>query len=492
MEKFICIHGHFYQPPRENPWTDQIEDQPSARPYRNWNERITSECYAANLASQILKSDQTVEEVINNYTRISFNFGPTLLAWMERSARSVHDQLIRADQDSMKSFNGHGSALAQSYNHMIMPLANERDKETQVIWGIKDFEYRFKRKAEGMWLPEAAVNYKTLGHLAKNGIQFTILAPHQAKAIRLHGHQEWHHVNQHSLDTTRPYLCHLPSGNAIILFFYNGIISHEIAFGELLKNGESFAWRLVKEFDAHKQKGGLVHVSTDGETFGHHHYFGNMALSYCLRYIEKNKLARLTNYAEYLEMFPPTFEVDIHENTSWSCAHGVERWRSNCSCGSLEGTNANQSWRQYLREALDWLRDQLTIIYEVEWPVVLGDPWKVRNDYISIILAVSHDNVVSLLGDMLDARKSLALLEMQRYAMLMYTSCGWFFEDVSRIETIKILQYAARAIELAREITRKNLEPEFLARLEKAQSNYPDLDNGKKIYEMFVKTGILG
>ncbi len=492
MDKYICIHGHFYQPPRENPWTDQIEDQPSALPYRNWNERITAECYAANLASQILAPDRTVSEIVNNYTKMSFNFGPTLMSWMERSAKDVHDKIVQADQESIKNFSGHGSALAQCYNHMIMPLANERDKETQVIWGIKDFEYRFKRKPEGMWLPETAVDVKTLEQLAAQGIKFTILAPRQAKAIRKIGHHEWHHVSQHGIDTARPYLCNLPSGKSISLFFYNGGISHEIAFAELLKNGENFAWRLVKDFELHKEKQGLVHVATDGESYGHHHFFGNMALSYCLRYIEKNNLAKLTNYGEYLEKFPPTHEVEIYENSSWSCAHGVERWRSNCNCGSLDGTNQSQEWRKYLRETLDWLRGQLTIIYEVEWPYVLGEPWKVRNDYISIMLNVSHDNVVNLLGDMLDAKKSLELLEMQRYAMLMYTSCGWFFEDVSRIETIKILQYAARAIELARGITKKNLEPEFLSRLEKAQSNYPDLGNGKKIYEMFVKTGILG
>lgn len=492
MEKYICIHGHFYQPPRENPWTEQIEDQPSAVPFRNWNERITSECYESNLSSQILSADKSISEVVNNYSKISFNFGPTLLSWMERSVKETHDRIIQADKETMKNFSGHGSAMAQCYNHMIMPLANDRDKQTQVIWGIKDFEYRFKRKPEGMWLPETAVDYRTLESLSKAGIKFTLLAPHQAKNIRKIGLQEWHQVNQHSLDTARPYLCHLPSGNTITLFFYNGAISHEIAFGELLKNGENFAWRLVKEFDHHKEKHGLVHIATDGESYGHHHLFGNMALSYCLRYIEKNNLAKLTNYAEYLTKFPPTFEVEIHENSSWSCAHGVERWRSNCSCGSLDGTNKSQEWRKYLRDALDWLRDQLIIIYEVEWPYVLGEPWKVRNDYISIMLNLSHDNVVNLLGDMLDAKKSLALLEMQRYAMLMYTSCGWFFEDVSRIETIKILQYAARAIELAREITRKNLEPEFLNRLEKAESNYPDLENGRKIYEMFVKTGILG
>jgi alpha-amylase/alpha-mannosidase (GH57 family) len=491
MQRFICIHGHFYQPPRENPWTDQIEDQPSASPYRNWNERITAECYESNAASHILDEHQRLKEIVNNYSKISFNFGPTLLTWMERSAPLIYARLLQADRDSVKQFSGHGSAIAQAYNHMIMPLANAHDKETQIVWGIKDFEYRFQRFPEGMWLPETAVDITTLECLASHGIKFTLLAPYQAKQIRPIGSKKWETVNPETFNTMKSYVCHLPSGKTITLFFYNGKISHQIAFGDLLKNGENFAKRLVHEFYSGSAMGGLVHVATDGETYGHHHFFGNMALSYCLRFIEKNHLAHLTNYGEYLEKCPPVDEVEIHENTSWSCSHGIERWRSSCGCGSLDGSNKTQMWRKGLREALDWLRDQLIVIYEIEWPVVLGEPWKIRNEYISIILKMSHENVIGLLGNMLDAKKALALLEMQRYAMLMYTSCGWFFEDVSRIETIKILQYAARALELAKEITGRDLEPAFLDRLEEAKSNYEDLGDGKKIYEMFVKSGLI-
>ena len=291
MNKFVCIHGHFYQPPRENPWLDEVEVQDSAFPYHDWNERVTAESYARNADARILDDSQRIVDIVNNYSKISFNFGPTLLSWMEKKDPEIYRSIVEADRLSQKNFSGHGSAIAQVYNHMIMPLANSRDKRTQVIWGIKDFEFRFKRKPEGMWLAETAVDLETLDIMAEQGIKFTVLAPHQAKG---------------RVDPHVPYRCHLPSGRKICIFFYDGPIALGVAFEGLLNNGEQFARRLTNDFSSSDPNAQLVHVATDGETYGHHHKFGDMALAYCLHYIEEHQLAQLTVYGEFLEKFPPT------------------------------------------------------------------------------------------------------------------------------------------------------------------------------------------
>jgi alpha-amylase/alpha-mannosidase (GH57 family) len=489
MARFICIHGHFYQPPRENPWLEVIEMQDSAYPYHDWNQRIASECYAPNAASRILDSEKNIIDIVNNYSRISFNFGPTLLSWLEKREPETYRAVIEADRESQKRFSGHGSALAQCYSHMIMPLANRRDKRTQVIWGIKDFEHRFGRKPEGMWLPETAADIETLDIMAGQGIKFTILSPGQAKRIRKIGGK---------INPRIPYLCELPSGKSIALFFYDGPVSHEIAFGRLLESGEEFAKRLAGIFSDEPKKHQLVHIATDGETYGHHHRFGDMALAYCLYHIEKKNLAKITIYGEYLEKYPPGQRVEIIENSSWSCAHGVGRWRANCGCSSGANPGWHQKWRKSLREAMDWLRDSLIPVYEKEMKKLVRDPWKARDAYVDVILDRSYQNVENFFykhaSHFLSKEenvKTLKLLEMQKYAMFMYTSCGWFFDDISGIETVQVILYAARAIQLAKEAAGIDLEPEFIKRLEKAEGNVSGLENGAKVYEQVVAPEML-
>ena len=492
-KKYVCIHGHFYQPPRENAWLEVIELQDSAHPYHDWNERISAECYGPNGSSRILDEDKVIRKIQNNYAHTSFNFGPTLLSWMEVNDTDAYQSILDADKESMEHFGGHGSAMAQVYNHIIMPLANLRDKETQVIWGIRDFEYRFKRPPKGMWLAETAVDTETLEVLAKYGIEFTVLAPRQAKAVRKIGDSDWRDVNDQSINTKKAYTCNLPSGKSIAIFYYDGPASQGIAFDGLLYDGKNFAERLLGSFDSNDGEAQLVHVATDGETYGHHHKRGDMALAYCLDYIRNDNRAEVTNYAQFLELFPPTEETQIRENTSWSCYHGVERWRSNCGCHSGGKPEWNQEWRKPLREALDWLRDELAAIFEREASKHLKDPWAARNDYIKIVVkrndsAVKRflkEHAVETLDDSA-INKSLRLLELQRHCMLMYTSCGWFFDEISGIETIQIMQYACRAIQLSRQLTDVDLEAGFLEKLAPAISNVQSMGTAADVYKRLV------
>ncbi|MBL7871722.1 MAG: DUF3536 domain-containing protein [Cyclobacteriaceae bacterium] len=489
QNKFVCIHGHFYQPPRENAWLEVIEVQDSAHPYHDWNERITAECYEPNATSRILDESRIIKNIVNNYARISFNFGPTLLSWMELYAPETYAAILEADKQSLINFGGHGSAVAQVYNHIIMPLANTRDKETQILWGIRDFEYRFKRKPEGMWLAETAVDTETLEVLAENAIKFTILAPRQAKAVRKMGTTEWTAVHDRTVNTTKAYRCNLPTGKSIIVFFYEGDISQGIAFNGLLNDGKRFAERLVSTFNKDDKGPQLVHVATDGETYGHHHKHGEMALAFCLDDIEKGKEATLTNYAQFLELCPPEEEAQIVEDSSWSCVHGVERWRENCGCNSGK-PGYHQLWRKPLRAALDWLRDRVEVIFEQEGSKVVSDPWKARNAYINIVLKRSDDHIKRFLDDhaLPDAspNRILRLMEMQRHAMLMYTSCGWFFDEISGIETTQVMQYACRVIQLVNQIGHPDLEPEFIKRLEEAPSNVAAYLTGAMVYKNVV------
>jgi alpha-amylase/alpha-mannosidase (GH57 family) len=498
MERYICIHGHFYQPPRENPWLEAIELQDSAYPYHDWNERITAECYAHNAASRILSGDGRILKIPNNYARISFNFGPTLLAWLADKSPELYENIIAADRMSRETFSGHGSAMAQAYNHLILPLANSRDRYTQVYWGIRDFEHRFGRKPEGMWLPETAVDLESLDIMAELGVRFTILAPHQARRVRRLGRRQWQDVSGQRIAPTRAYELKLPSGRKINLFFYDGPVSRGVAFGDLLERGENLAHRLRGAFGPDRRRPQLVHIATDGETYGHHRRHGDMALAYALDYIESEKLARLTNYGEYLEKHPPTFEVEIFENTSWSCAHGVERWWNNCGCHSGMHPEWSQAWRTPLRNALDWLRDRLVPRFEARAGELLKDPWAARNDYIQVILDRRPENLTQFLHR--HARRKLEadeeitvlrLLELQRHAMLMYTSCGWFFDELSGIETVQVIQYASRVIQLAREVFGEDLEGEFLERLALAQSNIPEYQDGRQIYDKFVRPAMV-
>ncbi|GAX60531.1 alpha-amylase/alpha-mannosidase [Candidatus Scalindua japonica] len=494
MNKHICIHGHFYQPPRENPWLEEIEFQDSAYPYHDWNEKITAECYAPNTAARILDSENRIIEITNIYAKISFNFGPTLLSWMEKYKPEVYQAILDADKLSMVNFSGHGSAIAQAYNHMIMPLANKRDKYTQVKWGIKDFEKRFNRYPEGIWLPETAVDIDTLEVLSSLGIKFTVLSQRQAERVKRTGETEsWIDATEEKIDSTLNYLCHLPSGQSINIFFYNGQIAQEVSFGNLLKDGEGFAERLLSAFDHDNDHPQIVHIATDGETFGHHHRFGDMALSYCLHHIESGNRARITNYGEYLDKHPPAHIVEIINNSSWSCVHGVERWRDNCGCNSGANPEWDQEWRKPLREAMDWLRDRIVPVFRSEASKYFEDPWHVRNEYIEIILDRSQNNIGSFLKKYAvrelsrhEMIRALKILEMQRNAMLMYTSCGWFFDDLSGIETIQIMQYALITMQYAEDLQKLSLNPEYLKFLQNVQNNTSD--NTLEIYKMFVES----
>jgi alpha-amylase/alpha-mannosidase (GH57 family) len=485
MQRYLCIHGHFYQPPRENPWLEAIEVQDSAHPYHDWNERITAECYAPNAAARILDGDHRIERIVNNYSRISFNFGPTLLAWMERKRPEVYRAIRDADVRSRARFSGHGSALAQAYHHSILPLANRRDKRTEILWGIADFEHRFGRKPEGMWLPETAVDLESLDLMAEAGILFTILEPHQARRVRARnakGKEPWTDVGGGAIDPSVPYEVKLRDGRRIAVFFYDGAVSRAVAFEGLLMSGERFADRLLSTVPADPERDRLVNIATDGETYGHHHRYGEMALSYALHHVEVNGLARLTNYGEYLASHPPESEVEIVENTAWSCVHGVGRWREDCGCHTGGQAGWTQSWRAPLRQALDGLRDELAPLWEREAAKFFADPWGARDESIEVRLAGP--------AAPLDAR-ALKLLELQRHALLMYTSCGWFFNDVGGIETVQILRYAGRVVQLARELLGVDLEPELLRRLEEAKSNVPATGTGRDLYERLVRPSMV-
>ena len=500
-KRFICIHGHFYQPPRENPWLETVETQDSAAPYHDWNERICAECYAPNGAARIVNEKSQIARIVNNYARISFNFGPTLLSWLKENAPRTYRMILDGEGRSKQRNRGHSSAMAQVYNHMILPLANARDRVTQIRWGIADYRHRFGHAPEGMWLAETAADTGTLELLAQEGIRFTVLAPRQCKRVRaLSGGKvgsnegkptgDWIPSPNATVDPTHPYLVRFDSGTSLAVFFYDGPTSRAIAFEGLLNSGEGFVARLKQGFQDNSQPQ-LVHVATDGESYGHHHRHGEMALAYALRLMEQDKNARLINYGSFLEQFPPQWEAEIYDNSSWSCDHGVERWRSNCGCnGGKAGWN--QLWRAPLREALDQLRDSLAPLTEAAGNLLFKDVWAARDEYIHVILDRNLDNVERFFANHQqhpltdsDRVRAVELMEMQRHTQLMYTSCGWFFDDISGIETVQIIAYAARVIQIAQELfldAASGLELAFLDKLALAKSNVPSAGDGAKIY----------
>ncbi len=507
VTRYVCVHGHFYQPPRENPWLETVEVQDSAEPYHDWNDRITAECYAPNGASRIQNKQNEITRIVNNYARMSFNFGPTLLSWLQDKAPRTYRMILDADQASARRYSGHGSAMAQVYNHIIMPLASERDAITQIRWGVADFESRFNRKPEGMWLAETAVNRAVLDLMAKEGIKFTVLAPNQCARVRrmeptpVEGKGDWFGTPDATVDPTQPYLVKLDEGRSIAVFFYDGPNSRAIAFEGLLDSGEKFGQRLLGGFrafndgDRRQFRPQLSHVATDGESYGHHHKHGEMALSFAMHWLEDEHLATLTNYGEFLAKFPPLWEAEVAENTSWSCAHGVERWRSNCGCnGGKPGWN--QEWRGPLRAALDLLRDRTAPLAEALAKDLLTDLWEARDGYIRVVLdrsPVSIDTFLERysLKTLNEDERTLVLelMELERHTQLMYTSCGWFFDEISGIETVQIIAYAGRVLQLATKLFGKpgaDLEPAFLAILATAKSNVPELGDGAEVYRRYV------
>jgi len=494
--RYICIHGHFYQPPRENPWLEEIEVQKSAHPFHDWNERVTEECYKPNAHARILDHEGRLEDIINNYEHISFDFGPTLLPWLEEHAAETYHAILQADALSRKQRSGHGNALAQAYNHMIMPLASARDKLTQVVWGIEDFLKHFRREAEGMWLPETAVDSETLEIMVEHGIRFTVLSPFQAKRFRVTSQDTWVDLEPGAIDPSRPYVCRLSGGRSIVLFFYDGPISRAIAFEGLLASGENLRNRLLGAFSEKRTWPQLVHIATDGESYGHHHRFGEMALAYTLKQLLLQPNALLTNYGEFLEKYPPSAEAEFIENSSWSCVHGVGRWSEDCGCSVSQRPDWDQKWRAPLRRSLDVLRDRADKLFMEKASDLLKDPWASRNAYIKVVL----ENRPKI-GPFFNAygrklKKSqrelvLKLLEMQRNRMHMYTSCGWFFDDISGIEALQILRYAARVIQIAYSFD-PTVVDDFLKELGEAQSNVKPNLHGDQIFEEKIRPQVAG
>ncbi len=494
----ICIHAHFYQPPRENPWLGEVEKEVSAAPFHDWNQRITRECYAANALARVFK-DGKICKIVSNYEKISFNFGPTLLSWMERDEPETYKAIIESDKKSVSKRSGHGNAIAQVYNHSIMPLNSERDMETQIVWGITDFEHRFGRMPEGIWFAETAVDRHSLAVASKHGIKFTILAPAQAKSFRpLADGSEWTEANG-NIDTTCPYLYRLDDGSSITIFFYDGALAHSVAFDGSLFDGEALGKTFLSKAVNCEKSGRLVHIATDGESFGHHHRFGEMALAYAVKTVEESDEVKLTNYGEYLAEFSPVTEVEIQSESSWSCAHGFERWKSDCGCSTGARDGWTQEWRAPLRTAFENLKEKLDLVFETNLSPLLKSPWDARNGYVKVKLETGKESVKRFIG--LHAKRELSvkettavlkLMEMQTEAMKMFTSCGWFFADISGLESTQIMKYAAKAIDIAEAFGAANLEEEMLTELEKAKSNTDKNKSGADIYISKVRPLRLG
>jgi hypothetical protein len=497
---YLTLHGHFYQPPREDPWTGKIPVQPGASPHHDWNERISAQSYAPNARSRILDDQGRIEEIVNNYDWIHFDFGPTLLRWIESEDPGLYAEILAADTRSRARFGGHGNAIAQAYNHMILPLANERDKRTQVIWGLRDFEHRFGRASESVWLPETAVDLDTLRILIEHGLRYLILAPGQARRVRPIAGGAWKDVSGGRIDPRRAYRWILPDdpdgARGIDLFFYDGPLSVGISFEHLLRNASTFADR-IQAVARGAGEGALVHAATDGEVYGHHEPFGDMCLAYLIAREGRLRGTRFTNYGAYLDAHPPRHQVEIDfgeagEGTSWSCAHGVDRWKRDCGCTVGGPAEWNQKWRTPLRRGLDALRDRLADVFTGGTAELLVDPWAARDAYIDVLLdssrkaAFLQKHARRALSDA-ETRRVWRLIESQHNAMLMFTSCAWFFDDVSGIEVQQNLAYAARACELAQPFASRDLEAGLLDSLHAARSNIREQGTAADVYRRHVR-----
>ena len=497
MAIHVVIHGHFYQPPRENPWTGRIERQESAAPFHDWNARITDECYRPNASSRVLDENGHIQDIVNNYERISFNVGPTLLSWLAAEAPDVVTALQAADRRSLARL-GHGNATAQAYNHIILPLATRRDRQTQIRWAIREFHHRFGRVPEAMWLPETAVDALTLELLVQAGMQYVILSPAQAARWRPLGEGQWLTPAEAEVDPRVPYRWRLrdEAGRAqgdlgIDICFYHAPLSRGISFQHYLRDASLLASRITDA--AAGASDPLILIATDGESFGHHEEHGDMCLATLFAREAPRHGFEAANLAAFLEEHPPAWEVELYPESAWSCSHGVGRWCRNCGCSTGGGPGWSQSWRGPLRRGLDRLRDSLGLIFQEEGSLLLRDPWGARNDYIDLLLDTGQA-ARDAFFDRHEARslreeergRALRLLEMQHQAMLMYTSCAWFFSDVSGIETVQNLRYAARAIELAAPFAPLDLEAVLLDDLARAKSNLAEQRDGRHIWERKV------
>ena len=493
--RLLCLHGHFYQPPRENPWLEEIEVQDSAEPFHDWNERIAVECYGPNGAARIKGAEDRIQDIVNNYRHLSFNFGPTLLAWLERYRPDVYASVLEADRLSIEE-RGHGNALAQGYSHAILPLASPRDRLTQIRWGLADFRRRFRRDAEGFWMPETAADSATLAALASEGIRFTVLSPYQATRVSPR-RGTWHDASGGRFDPTRPYRVRA-GDREIVVFFYDGHIARDVAFGDALSSADALVRRVQGGYDPGRHHPEILTIAFDGETLGHHKKGGDEVLAVAVRRLARGGDLRIVNLGQALDLVPSEWEAEIAERSSWSCAHGVERWRSDCGCHVGAEPGWKQAWRAPLLGALEWLRDRLAELYQREAEGLLPEPWRTRDRYVEVVLDPERRDVQGFLlreaGRQLgheEEVKALRLLEMQRQSLLMFTSCGWFFAEISGLETVQVMKYAARAVQLAREATGLDLEPALENALALAPSNREIYGDGRITYESLVKASVV-
>ena len=493
MTTALVIHGHFYQPPRENPWTELVEREPGASPFHDWNERIHAECYRPNAYARISDVHGRVERVVNNYAHLSFNFGPTLLNWLERFRPETYVRVLEADRESSRRHRGHGNAIAQGYHHAILPLCNGRDRRTQLRWGLADFRLRFGREAESLWLPETACDDATLESLIEEGLRYVILSPFQAEAVRPAGSAEWRKVADGGVDTTVPYsYAHRDgSGRSIAVFFYDGRIARGIAFEGLLASSQGLLAACARAARGGAQ---IVNVATDGESYGHHFRWGDRSIAYALEVEAARQGLRVTNYGEFLDEHTPAHEIRLQagpggEGTAWSCAHGLGRWTRDCGCNASAPGGWNQRWRAPLRAAFDLLRDDLAPKFEEDCGPLLGDPWAARDEYVELLgpggagrrEAFLRRHAARPLSDV-ERVRALTLLEAQRAALTMYTSCGWFFNDVSGIETAQTLRYAGRVLETMETLGLAPPTERFLETLAEARSNLPERPSGADVF----------
>jgi len=497
----LILHGHFYQPPRENPLVDIIPQQPSAKPHADWNERIYDDCYRANAFSRYLDGYGHIRAIVNNYEYISFNFGPTLLNWLEQYHKATYRKIIDADKKSLERL-GHGNAIAQAYNHTILPLANRDDAETQIIWGIQDFIHRFDRSPEGIWLPETAVNKMVVDLLHDAGITFVILSPWQCAKVETENGSHID-VDGNTVPYDTPFLIEGESGNTISAFFYHPQLASSISFGHMLRDADSMYGAL--EHIVQNDRPRLLHTATDGEIYGHHEPFGDMALAALIRKVHEKDRFEFSNYATYLETHPATRGAILHDGeekkgTSWSCAHGVSRWYKDCGCHTGGEDSWNQRWRTPLRDAFATLGSAVDEIFAVKIGELFDqkvDPKDLLHDYSSVLS--KQEDITSFIErwehktDMIiaDHRMLAELLEGQKYKHYTFTSCGWFFSDLSGIEPRQNIHYAVRAMELYQRFTDKNLQQEVLPLLAEAKSNKRHVGSGRSIAKSYM-TGVGG
>jgi alpha-amylase/alpha-mannosidase (GH57 family) len=494
----VVLHAHFYQPPRDNPWTESVDREWTAAPFHDWNERIEAECYGANTHARVFGESGRVVDIVNNYAHLHFNVGPTLFSWLESKAPYTYARILEADRASCRLHDGHGGAIAQAYSHAILPLCNDRDRDTQIRWGIADFRYRFGRAPEAMWLPETACDLVTADALARHGMRYVILSPHQAKRVRDAHSGSWRDVSDGSVDPRRPYRLALREGRSITCFFYDGPIAHAMSFEAMLDTSRGIAQRLRAAALPGGGSNQLIHVATDGETYGHHKRHADRSLAYFVRKEAEAHGLRLTTYGAHLDRVSVDDEVELKdgEGTAWSCAHGLGRWIRDCGCNAGRQPGFRQGWRGPLREALNGLRDDAARIFEDLGENWLRDAWGARDEYIEVVLRCTPEARGAFLArharpqlSSADRVRVFELMEAQRMTQLMYASCGWFFDDLAGLETTQIMKYAGMAARLLESASGRPALPAFLERLSLARSNIQQEGNGADIFLRHVTPG---